>query len=82
MSLIGPRPLIKGELDEHNGNHELYESIRPGLTSWWACNGRSAKTYEERLALEYYYVNNQSILLDIKCIIKTILIVIKREGEK
>lgn len=82
MSLIGPRPLIQGELDEHNGNHELYESIRPGLTSWWACNGRSAKGYDERLALEYYYIKNQSILLDIKCIIKTILIVIKREGAK
>lgn len=72
MSLIGPRPLVEGELDEHNGNHELYESVRPGLTGWWACNGRSANDYESRLELEYYYIKNCSIWLDIKCIFKTV----------
>lgn len=82
MSLIGPRPLVEGELDSHNGNHELYESIRPGITGWWACNGRSATTYEERLKLEYYYVRNASLLLDIKCIVKTALVVIKKDGAK
>jgi len=82
MSLIGPRPLIEGELDLHNGNHELYESVRPGITGWWACNGRSATTYEERLKLEYYYVQNMSLKLDIKCIIKTVLAVIKKDGAK
>ena len=82
MSLIGPRPLIEGELDSHNGNHELYESVRPGITGWWACNGRSATTYEERLKLEYYYVQNMSLTLDIKCIIKTVLAVIKKDGAK
>ena len=56
MSLIGPRPLVPGELDSHNGNHELYESVRPGISGWWAANGRSATTYERRLELEYYYV--------------------------
>ena len=35
MSLIGPRPLVEGELDSHNGNHKLYESVRPGITGWW-----------------------------------------------
>ncbi|MBR7042037.1 MAG: sugar transferase [Bacilli bacterium] len=82
MSMIGPRPLIKGELDMHNGNHKIYESIRPGITGWWACNGRSATSYEKRLELEYYYINNCSILLDIKCIFKTIGAVISRTGVK
>ena len=82
MSLIGPRPLIEGELDSHNGNHEIYESARPGITGWWACNGRSATTYEERLRLEYYYVKNMSLMLDIKCVIKTVLAVIKKDGAK
>lgn len=82
MSLIGPRPLIEGELDLHNGDHELYESVRPGITGWWACNGRSATTYEERLKLEYYYIQNMSLKLDIKCIIKTVLAVIKKDGAK
>ena len=82
MSLIGPRPLVEGELDAHNGNHKLYESVRPGITGWWACNGRSATTYEERLKLEYYYINNMSLLLDIKCVFKTITAVLFEKGAK
>lgn len=82
MSLIGPRPLVVGELDAHNGNHKLYESIRPGITGWWACNGRSATDYEERLELEYYYIRNISFKLDVICIFRTIKAVIKREGAK
>lgn len=82
MSLIGPRPLVRGELDEHNGNHEIYESVKPGITGWWACNGRSATTYEQRLELEYYYAQNFSLWLDIKCIFKTIKIVLERKGAK
>lgn len=82
MSLIGPRPLVEGELDAHNGNHELYESVKPGITGWWACNGRSATTYEKRLELEYYYIGNRSLLLDIKCIYKTVAAVICEKGAK
>lgn len=82
MSLIGPRPLVVGELDEHKGNHEIYESVRPGITGWWACNGRSATTYEKRLELEYYYCKHVSFKLDIKCIFKTIVCVIKKDGAK
>lgn len=82
MSLIGPRPLVKGELDEHNGNHLIYESVRPGITGWWACNGRSSTTYDERLELEYYYVNNMSLILDIKCIIGTVKAVLFKTGAK
>ena len=52
LSLIGPRPLVEGELDAHNGNHEIYEAVKPGITGWWAANGRSATTYEKRLELE------------------------------
>lgn len=82
LSLIGPRPLIEGELDEHKGNHEIYESVKPGITGWWGCNGRSSTTYEERLELEYYYAQNCSLLLDIKCIFKTIAVVLMRDGAK
>ena len=82
MSLIGPRPLVPGELDKHNGNHEIYERVRPGVTSWWASHGRSATTYEERSALEYFYVQNRSLWLDIKCIFATIKAVIMKTGAK
>ena len=82
MSLIGPRPLVKGELDKHKGDHAIYESVKPGITGWWACNGRSATTYEKRLELEYYYIKNMSLLLDIKCIFLTIKAVIGKSGAK
>lgn len=82
MSLIGPRPLVKGELDDHNGDHLIYESMKPGITGWWACNGRSATTYKKRLELEYFYVNNCSLLLDIKCIFLTIKAVFTHDGAK
>ena len=82
MSMIGPRPLVEGELDAHNGNHQIYESVRPGISGWWAVNGRSATTYEKRLELEYYYCENQSLVLDIKCIFLTIKAVICKTGAK
>ena len=82
MSLIGPRPLVPGELDSHNGNHELYESVRPGISGWWAVNGRSATTYERRLELEYYYVQHCGLILDIRCVFRTIKAVIFKTGAK
>ena len=82
MSLIGPRPLVPGELDAHDGNHEIYEKVRPGITGWWGCSGRSDTDYEERLKLEYYYVEHQSLKLDIKCIFKTIGAVLFGKGAK
>lgn len=82
MSLIGPRPLVPGELDSHNGNHELYERVRPGISGWWAANGRSATTYERRLELEYYYVQHCGLILDIRCVFRTIKAVIFKTGAK
>lgn len=82
MSLIGPRPLVKGELDLHNGDHEIYESVKPGITGWWGCNGRSDTTYEERLEMETYYAKNISLGLDVKIFFKTIVSILKKEGAK
>ncbi len=82
MTIIGPRPLVEGELDSHNGNHEIYESIRPGISGWWAANGRSTTTYEKRLELEYYYCKNCNLILDIKCVFLTIVAVLFKTGAK
>lgn len=81
MSLIGPRPLIRGELEMHNGL-QLYHLVKPGVTGWWGCNGRSNTTYDERLELEYFYIKNCSLYLDVLCIVKTIAVVLKRDGAK
>ncbi len=79
MSLVGPRPLVKGELEAHNGM-KLYEQVKPGITGWWGCNGRSNINYHERLELEYYYVKNISFYLDFLCILRTALSVLQRDG--
>lgn len=81
MSVIGPRPLVIGELEQHGGL-QLYNCVKPGITGWWGCNGRSNTTYEERLELEYYYVRNCSLWLDALTVIKTIVVLLKRDGAK
>ena len=83
ISVIGPRPLMRSELDEKYGaDAEKLLSVKPGMIGWWAANGRSNTTYAsgERQRLELYYVDHCSIGLDIKIIFKTIIGVFKRTG--
>ena len=82
MSLVGPRPIIDDEIKKYGKNKKKFLSVTPGLTGWWACNGRSDISYEERMSLELYYVDHCSLLLDIKCILKTIIVVFKKTGAK
>lgn len=79
MSIVGPRPLVVNELSMHEGL-KLYNKVKPGITGWWGCNGRSNIGYRERLELEYYYVKNCSFYLDVLCIFRTIFAVFKRDG--
>lgn len=79
MSVVGPRPLIPGELEDHGGR-PLYNKVKPGLTGWWGCNGRSNIEYYERLELEYYYVTHCSLYLDALCVFRTAVSVLKRDG--
>ena len=81
MSLVGPRPLVEGELEAHGGT-ELYWKAKPGITGWWASHGRSNVDYKKRLEMEYYYVRNQSLRLDMICILKTIKSVLTWQGAK
>lgn len=79
MSLVGPRPLVEGELEAHDGL-KLYQKVKPGITGWWACNGRSNIEYRERLELEYYYIKHFSVYLDALCVFRTVLAVISKKG--
>lgn len=81
MSVIGPRPLVVGELEQHGGL-QLYNQVKPGITGWWGCNGRSNTTYDERLELEYYYVKNCSLWLDALTVIKTVVVLLNQKGAK
>lgn len=80
MSIIGPRPIVKNELEKYGKNQERFLSVAPGLTGYWAANGRSDVSYEERMALELYYVDNRSLLLDLKIFLKTIGSVLRGRG--
>ena len=82
MSIVGPRPVIDGEIEKYGKDKKKFLSVLPGLTGWWACNGRSDISYEERKKLELYYVDHCSIFLDVKCILKTVVAVFKKSGAK
>ena len=81
MSLVGTRPPLKEEVDLYELHHHARLATKPGITGMWQVSGRSNITdFEEVVKLDKEYINNWSIGLDIKIILKTILVVFKREG--
>ena len=82
LSLIGPRPVIGMELEKYENNKRKFLSVTPGLTGYWAANGRSNISYEQRMIMELYYIDNISWKLDLKIFFKTILSVLKKEGAR
>lgn len=82
MSIVGPRPIIDSEIEKYGDLKDYFLSVTPGLTGWWACNGRNNISYDERKRLELYYIEHRKISLDLKIIFKTFIIVLKRVGAK
>lgn len=80
LSIIGPRPVVSEELKKYGVNTEKFLSVTPGLTGYWAANGRSCINYEQRMQMELFYIDNLSFKMDIKVFFKTIEAVAKREG--
>lgn len=80
MSFVGPRPVVEKEVEDYGKNKDKFLSVKPGLTGYWQVNGRSNTTYEERMEMELYYVDNCSLWLDIKIFFKTFITVFKKEG--
>lgn len=80
LSIIGPRPVVQEELEKYGQNAQKFLSVTPGLTGYWAANGRSCTSYEQRMEMELFYVDNLSFKMDMKVFFKTIGAVIKREG--
>ena len=80
LSIIGPRPVVADELEKYGTNKDKFLSVTPGLTGYWAANGRSNTTYEQRMEMELYYIDNLSFKMDVKVFFKTILSVLKKEG--
>ena len=81
MSLVGPRPVTKQEIDEHYKDQaKLCFGVPPGVTGLWQVSGRSSTSYDYRIALDSWYVRNWNLWLDIVILFKTLRVVWKREG--
>ena len=72
MALIGPRPLLPEYLPYYTEKERLRHTVRPGITGWAQCHGRNNLSWDDKLALDVYYVENMSLLMDIKVIFQTV----------
>lgn len=80
MSLVGPRPLLVQYLPRYSTFQARRHEVRPGITGWAQVNGRNALSWEEKFALDVWYVDNASFSLDLKILWMTVLKIMKREG--
>ncbi len=82
MSIVGPRPLLYDFFPYYSTQEMRRHEVKPGITGLAQVNGRNNLNWDERLQMDIEYIDNWSIWLDIKIILKTILVVIKRDGVK
>jgi len=80
MSLVGPRPIVQAELDRYDEFADYYLEASPGMTGLWQISGRNNTDYSYRVYLDSWYVKNWSLWYDIVILIKTIGVVLAREG--
>lgn len=80
MSLVGPRPIVAEEIERYHEHIVDYYMVRPGITGLWQVSGRSDTGYEERVAMDSWYVRNWSIWMDLVILVRTIKIVIGCKG--
>lgn len=80
MSLIGPRPLLVRYLPYYTETEAHRHDVRPGITGWAQCHGRNDVTWDDKLAMDVWYVNNMSFKTDLNIVITTIKAVVKRES--
>lgn len=80
MSFVGPRPLLMEYLPLYSPEQLRRHDVRPGITGWAQVNGRNSISWPERFKLDLWYVDNQSVLLDVRILLKTVYKVLSREG--
>ncbi|UYQ72601.1 sugar transferase [Pelagibacterium flavum] len=80
MSFVGPRPLLLEYLPLYSPRQARRHEVRPGITGWAQVNGRNALAWEDRLELDVWYVENRSMILDLKILFLTVGRVISRKG--
>ena len=80
MSLVGPRPLLMEYLPLYSPTQARRNDIRPGITGWAQVNGRNSLSWQDKFALDVWYVDHQTLSLDLRILILTLRKVIAREG--
>lgn len=80
MSLVGPRPLLPRELGEYGESIDIYGNVRPGITGLWQISGRSTTTFEQRIAMDRWYIRNWSLWYDLVILIRTVRVVLRSDG--
>lgn len=80
MSIVGPRPLLVKYLPRYNEEQRHRHDVRPGLTGYAQAHGRNAVTWEEKFKMDVWYTRNISFITDVKVIIDTVKVVLKRDG--
>jgi len=80
MSLVGPRPLLMEYLPLYTKNQARRHAVKPGITGWAQINGRNSVSWEEKLEMDVWYVDNKSFSLDLKILFLTFFIVINKKG--
>ena len=80
MSFVGPRPLLMEYLPLYSPEQLRRHDVRPGITGWAQVNGRNSISWPERFKLDLWYVDNQSVLHDVRILLKTVYKVLSREG--
>jgi lipopolysaccharide/colanic/teichoic acid biosynthesis glycosyltransferase len=76
MSVVGPRPIVRNELARYGDRMAEVLAVRPGLTGLWQVSGRNNLSYEERVQLDVRYARHRSVLMDLKIILKTVMVVL------
>lgn len=80
MSFVGPRPLLAQYLERYDATQARRHEVRPGLTGWAQVNGRNAVGWDERLAMDVWYVDHRSLALDARILWRTLAVVLGRRG--
>ena len=82
MALIGPRPIVEGEVERYGSSYKMFSSVRPGITGLWQVSGRSDTDYARRVALDSYYVLNWSPWMDVWILVRTVFSVLLMRGAR
>jgi lipopolysaccharide/colanic/teichoic acid biosynthesis glycosyltransferase len=80
MAIVGPRPTIQAQVDQYTPEQRRRLEVKPGITGWAQVNGRASLPWNERIELDVWYVDNRSLLLDLRILARTVRMLVTGQG--